>query len=94
MIRKEKHLDQTYLVNFMLVSLVTINPIKETFELIKKIIFPADITTFFHHVLRTIYFQWNYTFYKQIDGVAMVHHSPRLSLKPKCWFLFVDCIFA
>lgn len=64
------HQPDDIIVSFDVVSLFTIVPVKETPEFIKQL-FPENITTLFHHVLTTTYFQSNNIFHEQIDGVAM-----------------------
>ncbi|KAJ4441105.1 hypothetical protein ANN_10955 [Periplaneta americana] len=97
------------LVSFDVVSLFTKVPVKDTLELLHKF-YPQDVVDLFHQVLTTTYFQWNYEFYEQLDGVAMGSLlSPMIAnfymefleesileaatLKPSCWFRYVDDTF-
>lgn len=45
-------------------------PNKEVIEYIQEL-FPADITTLFHHVLIITYFKWDGLFYEQTDRATM-----------------------
>lgn len=58
------------LVSFDVVSLFTKVPVKEAMTRIRPL-FSKDIAELFEFVLTTSYFQWNNTFYEQVDGLAM-----------------------
>ncbi|GJQ66633.1 hypothetical protein Trydic_g4603 [Trypoxylus dichotomus] len=69
-IRDSAHFVGDILVSFDIVSLFTKVPLVDTLRYIADL-FPSDITNLFKQCLRTSYFVWDGSFYKQTDGVAM-----------------------
>ena len=64
------------LVSFDVISLFTKVPLADTLKYIQDI-FPENITILFSHCLTTSYFQWNQSFYEQVEG----HGKPP---EPRC----------